>query len=227
MRTASPIKLRSAVRELIPQNSLTSSLSFPITHNKQTNKSRSTPTKKSKDDIIRIKQENYKLTQQCQSQCKTIKLLEQRIIELKTENDKLKIDKDLQEQVVKKLKAKFLYVPASEVLSKQCIELKSKVDLYKSKYNQIRKQYIKARKDNKSFKQQLNNTNTALHNILSKKYVILNNSNQISKNQNDSVSPPNSKSNVCFVFIFFVFPNKQTFVFEYEYNRAHRRVQLR
>ena len=144
--------------------------------------------KSNDNDIIKIKQENYKLKQHCHSQQKSIKSLTQRLTELKSENEKLKTEKDLQDEVLKKLKAKFLYVPASEVLSKQIIELKNKVDSYKSKYNQINRKYMKISKQNKSFKQQLANTNTALHNILSNKYVILN-----SKTQNsESETPPNT-----------------------------------
>ena len=197
MRSSAHITMRTAVRQLLPQ-SPSKALPFPATHRTSNHKSRSTP-KKSNTDIIKIKQENYRLNQQCHSQIKSIKLLEQRVSELKSENDKLKTEKDLQDEILKKLKAKFLYVPASEVLSKQCIELKKKVDLYKNKYNKIRKQYLKIQKQNISFKHQLNNTNTALHNILSKKYVILN------SNKTPQKSVSSTKSNVCYLIFLFHF----------------------
>ena len=81
-RSTPPPTLRQTIRQLLPQRASRSLPPFQTPH-----KSRSTPKKSNNDDIIRIKQENYKLNQQCHSQQKSIRLLQQRINELKGNNN--------------------------------------------------------------------------------------------------------------------------------------------
>eukprot|EP01084_Bolivina_argentea_P314183 544176_1 len=189
-----PVKARSNIRQFMMKSSSLTSLYLPYNNNIKKSKLTTKRCKKKRIDIVKIKQENYRITNQCTSQLKTIKHLQQRIEELKLENNKLKSDHNSQNETLKKLKVKFLYVPNSEVLSKQCIELKSKLDLYKDKYTKLRRSYIKTQKQNKSMKHQLNNTNTALHNILSTKYAIKDHNEIDANTSSNSLSKSNSSS---------------------------------
>jgi len=164
MRPKSPLRIRTQVGQYLQRSASTNSLPP---------KPSSCSNHKSPPDVVAINKENYRLSNQCKSLSKTVQRFEERIEALKSENDRLKTERNEQQEVLKKIKAKFLYVPDSEVLSRQCIELKAKADRYKNKCGALRKANHKLMRQNKAYKAQLQNTNTALHNLLSKKYLIL------------------------------------------------------
>eukprot|EP01083_Nonionella_stella_P229442 812104_1 len=144
-----PFKSTTNFRQFLHKSSSTSSIGSSCNHSTNCHRC---------DNIIEIKRDNYRIGRESASQLKTIKALEERIKALKSENEKIKSQHKAQTETLKKLKAKFLYIPGGQVLSKQCIELKNKVDLYKERYNALRTSYIKSQKRNKSLKHQLSTT---------------------------------------------------------------------
>lgn len=114
MRGSSPVRVRTSARQFMPRAASATAL--------RGKGKPSSPMKKFKikktSEMILVNKENYRLHNQCNHQSRTIKHLEERIDELKSENALLRSERDEQHECLKKIKAK-LISPSTRVSVKQ------------------------------------------------------------------------------------------------------------